>query len=264
MGSYTYTILQVNLDAVENWSKTWLLDFNTSKCSALHVKTAASPRVESYYINGCLLKDSENEKDLGVFIDKTLKPSLQCRKVANRAMSIMRRIKRAYPKMKPDVFLKIYPFFVRPHLEYCIQSWRPFLIKDQLLLENVQRRSTKLVEGLGEIDFHQREQILNLFPISYRQERGDLIMAFRIIRNIDTCLDFNTFFKMATTQHLRGHPWKLSKSRSNLRLRQASFSQRVLNVWNNLPEFVVSAPSVSTFKFRLDLFAKNLNYRLVH
>jgi len=45
-------------------------------------------------------------------------------------------------------FLIIYKGFVRPHLEYAIQSWSPYLHRDIDCLEKVQRRATKVVKGL--------------------------------------------------------------------------------------------------------------------
>ena len=36
----------------------------------------------------------------------------------------------------------IYKGYIRPHLEYCIQASSSSLVKDKLLLENVQRRAT--------------------------------------------------------------------------------------------------------------------------
>ena len=51
----------------------------------------------------------------------------------------------------------------------------------------------------------------------------------------------------------RGHAWKLKK-REHIasQVREGWFSFRVVNHWNELPENVVDAPSIKTFKNRLD------------
>ena len=51
---------------------------------------------------------------------------------------------------------------------------------------------------------------------------------------------------------MRGHKWKFKVKRSRLQLRKCFFSQRVISSWNRLPEYVVDAPSVNSFKKRLD------------
>ncbi len=50
----------------------------------------------------------------------------------------------------PTLFDKLYGTFMRPHLEYSFQTWRPWLRKDIEPLEDVQRHSTELVKGLAE------------------------------------------------------------------------------------------------------------------
>ena len=50
----------------------------------------------------------------------------------------------------------------------------------------------------------------------------------------------------------RGHHYKLEKIRSNKTIRQKFFTQRVVNAWNNLPADIVEAPSINSFKNRLD------------
>jgi hypothetical protein len=245
-------ILQRNIDALHNWSEQWLLRFNVDKCAALRLCTSTTSEIPFYSVADQPLNVVTSEKDLGILVDSTLKPNKQCTKAANTALSIMRRIRRAFPIITPEIFHKIYPTFIRSHLEYAIQVWRPWLRKDIVLLENVQRRSTKIVQGLRNLDHVRRQESLNIFPLEYRQNRGDLILAFKILRGINCCLKQDDFFTLSANNNLRGHQWKLNKERSNLLLRSASFSQRVVNMWNALPASIVSSTSVDLFKRRLD------------
>ena len=50
----------------------------------------------------------------------------------------------------------------------------------------------------------------------------------------------------------RGHSYKLKKKRCATTQRQKTFSMRVVNAWNSLPDDVVSAESVNAFKSGLD------------
>jgi len=66
-------------------------------------------------------------------------------------------------------------------------------------------------------------------------------------------VDSKTFFQLAeSSQHTRGHGLKLYKRHCRLDSRKFFFSQRVVNSWNSLPQHIVEAPSVNSFKKRLD------------
>jgi len=45
---------------------------------------------------------------------------------------------------------------VRPHLEYCIQMWSPQYRRVIDLLESVQRRSTKMIQGMEHLPSKDR------------------------------------------------------------------------------------------------------------
>ena len=53
---------------------------------------------------------------------------------------------------------------------------------------------------------------------------------------------------------------KLFKKRSQLLARQNFFSQRIVNYWNELPTYVVEAPSVNSFKSRIDKHWKSTTW----
>ena len=55
-----------------------------------------------------------------------------------------------------ELIIPLYKTIVRPHLEYCIQAWRPYRKKDIDMLERVQRRATKMIQKLRNISYEMR------------------------------------------------------------------------------------------------------------
>ncbi len=69
------------------------------------------------------------------------------------------------------------------------------------------------------------------------------------------CCDFSL---RAHTPRLREHSLMLKKERSGLYPRKFTFSQRVVNMWNDLPLNVVTAPTVKAFKNLIEAHPKNM------
>ncbi|VDL99757.1 unnamed protein product [Schistocephalus solidus] len=127
-----------------------------------------------------------------------------------------------------EIFRKTYGAFVRSHLEYAVQAWRPWFKKDYLQLERVQARVTKIVKNLSHLPYEARMVELNFFPLNHRQLRGDLIQTYRIVRGHERALEFADFFELAGTEHLRGHPFKLQRTFFHMDVRRNAFSQRIV------------------------------------
>ncbi|BHF59960.1 hypothetical protein SprV_0100292100 [Sparganum proliferum] len=120
--------LQTNLHRLQTWSEKWLLEFNVQKCAVLHLRPTdchSSDSVGAYHLKGVALPTESSQKDLGVWIQSNMKPTLQCIKASKKATGVLHAIKRAFITFDEDLFGKIYGTFVRPHLEY--ESSSPLL-----------------------------------------------------------------------------------------------------------------------------------------
>nr|VZI50406.1 unnamed protein product [Spirometra erinaceieuropaei] len=117
---------------------------------------------------------------------------------------------------------------------------------------NVGETGRKLQTGLKNFTYEQRLPALNLYPLHYRQDRGDLIATFQLVKGLNLDVDWETFFEMAPKSNLRRHDYQLKKELCHTNQRSSFFSQRVIRQWNSLPEFVVNSPTVNVFKRQLD------------
>jgi len=72
---------------------------------------------------------------------------------------------------------------------------------------------------------------------------------------LDTMYDDNTVqLDTNSDTRTRAHTKNLVVRRCRYDVRKYSFSIRITNIWNRLPDEIISAPSVNTFKNRLDRF----------
>ena len=136
---------------------------------------------------------------------------------------------------------------VRPHLEYGAPIWNPHTKKQITLVENVQRRATKQIAGMKHLSYKERLQKLTLPTLCYRRYRGDMIEMYKLSHRYydeGATRGFIEFRASHTRNYsMRGHKFNVFKH---------SFKCRVNDQWNNLPEEIVDAPSLNSFKNKLD------------
>ena len=117
----------------------------------------------------------------------------------------------------------------------------------------MQRRATMLVPSLKGKAYSDRLKHLGLPMLEYRRDRADIVEAYKILNNTDL-VNKDKLFKMATYQALRGHPLKLFKRRSRVNVRANSSSMWVIDTWSSFPPNVGLAPSVDSFKSRINKY----------
>jgi len=130
-------------------------------------------------------------------------------------------------------------------------------MKDMDWFEQVQRKARKVSRGLEHLTCEERLRDLGLFSLEKRRPRGDLIAAFQYLTG--ACKkDGDKLFSRACCKTTRGNSFKLKEGRFRLNIRKKLFTMRVVKHWNTLPREVLDAPSLETFKARLDGVLSNL------
>ena len=88
---------------------------------------------EEYKIVDAVLGRTTQDKDLGVTFSADLKVSEQCGIAAAKGNQIIWLIRRTIMYKEKQLIVPLYKSIVRPHLEYCIQTWRPYRKKGHRL-----------------------------------------------------------------------------------------------------------------------------------
>jgi ribonuclease P/MRP protein subunit RPP40 len=108
-------------------------------------------------------------------VQHDLKWGNQCLKVVKTANRMLGMIKRNFDCLSKEVVLPLYKSLVRPvrpHLEFGVQAWRPYLRKNIDLLEGVQRRATEMIPSLTFKSYEDRLKELKLTTLETRRLRG--------------------------------------------------------------------------------------------
>ena len=86
--------------------------------------------------------------------------------------------KKEFPRHRPYGICFDYKHLVRSHLEYNNSVWATYRKLDIDKLEKVQKRATKMIQGMGK--YPERLRQLELPTLAYRRNRGDMIVTYKM------------------------------------------------------------------------------------
>ena len=258
--------LQNSINQLVDWSEKWMIRFNSEKCKILHLGKN-NPKYNYVIKEGdklSTLEETKCEKDLGVNIDPELNFNTHIKLTIKKARRISGMILRNITYKSKSILIPLYKALIRPILEYGNAVWCPYLKKDINEIEKVQRHFTKKIHKTKNLDYEVRLRVQKLPSLEFRRLRGDLIEVFKILKAKYDPLTTNSLLTRQETV-LRSNKFKLQKNRVNTKQYLKFFSNRVINIWNKLPNHIVVTDDLNKFKNRIDdhlsdlMFSTNLH-----
>ena len=148
------------------------MDYHLKKCKHLHVGNHDINYEYKMETNQdpITVEKVTVEKDLGVFIDTSLKFNEHISNKVNLANRNVGLIFRTFTYVDKEMFLNLYKSVVRPHLEYASIIWFPMYKKDKIIIENVQRQATRLIKSVQHLSYPARLRMLGLPSLEYRRD----------------------------------------------------------------------------------------------
>lgn len=253
--------VQRDLESVYEWSKTWLMKFNTSKCKVLSITRKTIPTIFPYNINGEELERVDSINDLGITINKDLKWNCHAKNIVKKANSTLWLIKRSIGYHAPsNVKRQLYVSLVRSLLEYCTQVWGGLSVGNSEKIERVQRSATKYILDFEELSYTKRLCKLNLLPLSYRRDKADILFFHKCV--YEKCIDIDNYVKF-TCNNARVSRSSLDSTRLRVpccktQTRKLLYFARIVNLWNNIPVNIRNLTDFNNFKSALCVHFKSL------
>ena len=199
-------------------------------------------------------------KILGVIVDDQYLFKLHVSYICQKAYRSINVLFRCFHIANTVALIRGYKSFVRPILEYCSTIWNPYIFARHFMgltdrLENVQRYFTRRVYYRCKLqsnhDYPERLVQLKLESLELHRLYKDMTMVYKIVHNLTSSNDdvLLLYHNNNHNYHIstRGHAFKLRNTAFRLDVARNHFCNRVVPIWNDLPEFVVNTASLTQF-----------------
>jgi len=194
---------------------------------------------------------------LGVLANENLDMTQQCALTAQKVNRTLGCIPSIVASRAREGILSLYPTLVRPPSGVLRPALEPSVQDRHGPIGVGPEEATKMIRGMEHLCCEERLRELGLFRLQKRRLWVDLVVAFQYLKG--SCRkDGDNLFSKACCDRTRRNHFKLKEGRFRLDRRKTFFTLRVVKHWNGFPREVVEAPSLETFKVKLDRALSNL------
>ena len=185
--------------------------------------------------------------DLGISYSTSINFASHINNIVSKAKQRIYLLRKCFTNCHNEALVLAYKTYVVPLLEYCSPVWSPTCVTYIVKLEKVQKMFTKSLKGLEDLPYRDRLRAIELETLERRRLNADLVLLYKIIYNLVE-IDFHGSLELSETSATRGNKLKLKVQPARLNSRLNFFTLRCIKIWNTLPDSIVLATSVYSFK----------------
>ena len=136
---------------------------------------------------------------------------------------------------------------IRPIIEYAPTVWAPYLQKDIVKLESVQRRSARFVLN----DYARLSSVTNMLQrlgwstLEQRRNSLKIFMLYKIIHGI-VHIDYDEVLTR-NENPTRGHSQRYCIPPTRINAYHHSFFPSTIRKWNTLPDCIITSRNIELF-----------------
>ena len=266
-----HVLLQKDLTELEIWASRWGMRFNAKKCYVMSIRNTSS---HLYQLDNTILQQVSTNPYLGITLSEDLQWSTHIQNIVKKSNSTLGFLRRNLKNCPEECRKLAYISLVRSTLEYGSSIWDPYLQKDINCIEKIQRQAARFIKK----DYRSREdgcvtnmlRDLELPSLQQRREFNKLVFLFKIAGGMVPAINSEDYLKpQREKRRIKAKQFSdyqcsnifeknvTNNSRcfivDNFRsdqFRHSFFIDSVIK-WNHLPDSIVHADSVESFKSAL-------------
>ena len=249
--------LQKDIQAAIMWSLLNNMELNKDKFMLIQYGTNEELKQTYSLGTGMTLNKSSELKDLGVTVSDDLAWLKHITNITNEGKKFTAWILRSF-KTRNQVVLQLFKMFVISKLEYASPLWMPYLKKDIEKIEGLQRTFTSKLNGMENLNYHERLTALNLYSLQRRRERFCMITMWKIANNLHPN-QLNLEFYQTHRFGMKCRRKVFKTRRSHIRtIQHNSFSSIGPALFNCIPQIIKEKETLLSFKAALEKFLRNI------
>ena len=230
--------LQNDLNSLTDWSSTWQMSFNTSKCKLLRITTKRNPITHTYKMANDMLETVKHHPYLGVELSHNLKWTKHIDNITAKANQALWFIRRNLWRCPTTVKQQMFYALVRPILDYASVVWDPHTTSDIQRLEMIQRKAARFVTNNYKRTEGTVTDILSKleWPSLQQRRKDSRLITMYKIHHQDIAITIPDYVQRQTLSHTRqSHPARFRVMGPTTNVYKFSFFPRTILDWNELP-----------------------------